>query len=393
MKTALLFVLAFVAAVGAVRAENLLDSVLASSTMDTQSTSAEPVKGAAKVQPAQGGNLLDGVLAAQPEPAEAEQIAPSASSGGNLLDMTLADPLPRKDAVAPSQPAPKGGSEKTGVASASAVHSGEAVPSAVNDGVEDGNTEENKRKPLFRIGPYGFYPRSSGKKKTLGKTAAQVDSVRIAPKSVARGYIENPATFSLRGGGASGGIVIGMEYLRPVGNSDFDISLRGTICTLEKEYWASYQETYYTYWYSWWSGTHVNRHTRTHYYAAEELEDHYLADCAVQWNPYRGSRLEPFIGLGARYDYMAYENDDYDETDGGLTYVMRLGLKLNFSRLSLTGAYIFGGDAGDAEGVSEAIGDMGFYVSRRMQLHAFVESFKVGIGSGTAVGGGISFDF
>ena len=351
MKTFPLFVLALVVAVGEVRAEDLLDGVLKMAP-----SKPAPQTEANGAQPSAAQSAKSAAKASQPQAAEAES-----QPADDLIDAMFAAPL-----TAPaSLPAPSVHEGGNGVSSASDV---------VNETVD----------AVMRLPG----------EPTASPTAPNAGRVPKAELSASTfGHIENPATFFLRGGGADGSMVIGMESRFPVGNSAFDISFRGTLCSLEKEYTASDTEVYYTYWYSWWTGMHRYRHTRTRYYEATKREDRYLADFAVQWNPYRGSMLEPFVGLGARYDFLDYEDDSSDNSEGNVTYVAKIGLKMNFSRLFLTGEYIFGGDAGDAKGVSEAIGDLGFYVTRRMQLHAFVESFKLDMGSDTVVGGGLSFDF
>ena len=154
------------------------------------------------------------------------------------------------------------------------------------------------------------------------------------------------------------------------------------------------------------------------YWEGEQKD--YGMEASLLWNPFCGRLLAPFIGLGVRYEsascekhnsyktfdyyyqewhqgawspFRVYRDEDTSLDDSGVCLAARLGLKVNLGKMFLTGEYRVGSGFGDFDGTSELIGDIGFYLTRRMQMHVFVESVKVDLDSGTAFGGGLSFDF
>ena len=222
-------------------------------------------------------------------------------------------------------------------------------------------------------------------------------------------HIQNPATLSFRGGGGDEATLFCIEYRSPLGNSPFDLSVRGFIAEVHEKWDGPFYSAWYGYW----------RHE------AWDNEQHDKDfDALLIWNPFRGQILEPFAGVGIRYGTIdgSTSEDDYDSwdrygarhghgskdfDDSGVCLVGRFGLRLNLRRAVLTGEYIVGGDVGDTSGTSELIFDLGFYVSKRMQLHVFAETVKMkGLaeeesrvgdeksdGTGIAYGAGLSLDF
>lgn len=223
-------------------------------------------------------------------------------------------------------------------------------------------------------------------------------------------HIQNPATLSLRGGGGDEATVFCIEYRSPLGNSPFDVSVRGYIAEVHEE-WSG---RYWSYWYG-----------RQRYESWDNKQRDSEFEVQLLWSPFRGNVLEPFAGAGIRYGtidgnsedteydpwdrrgtYRGHGSKDFD--DSGASLVGRLGLKISLWRGAfLTGEYIVGGDVGDTGGTSELLFDLGLYVTRRMQMHVFVEEVKMkGLadeeslvgdeksdGTGIAYGAGLSFDF
>ena len=223
-------------------------------------------------------------------------------------------------------------------------------------------------------------------------------------------HIQNPATLSLRGGGGEEATVFCIEYRTPLGNSPFDVSVRGYIAEVHEE-WTG---RYWSYWYG-----------RQRYESWDNEQRDSEFEVQMLWSPFRGKVLEPFAGAGIRYGTIDGNSEDIeydpwdsrgtyrghgskDFEDSGASLVGRLGLKIRLWRgVFLTGEYIVGGDVGDTGGTSELLFDLGFYVTRRMQVHVFAEEVKMkGLadeeslvgdeksdGTGIAYGTGLSFDF
>ena len=198
-------------------------------------------------------------------------------------------------------------------------------------------------------------------------------------------HIGNPTTFYVRGGGGDA-IGVSVDWTRPLGNSPFDLNIRAFFLQVEKDY--RYQSYYTTSWYSWWSGWHENRH----YYWVDDTE--YQADYGGEalciWRPFRGRRLSPYAGVGLRAEKLSWKYGGFEsdyEDDSKASASGRFGLQLDLKRIYIVGEYIMGSES------SELIGDISFYISGRCKLHAFVENVDLDLGSGTAFGGGLSFDF
>ena len=352
------------------KGEDLLDAVLNTlSAAQTNRVSAVSAGTADSGAPsANGGSLLDAVLNA-PAPSASAKTVSAVSTSEADLDATST--LESSDALV-TQDAPEATSATVSpVVSPTQSTGPERAPESLRENVSPPQSARSAK-------------RSSG-----GKPTASGD------------HIKNPATFSIRGGGGDGNSGGSLEYRRPLGNSAFDWSIRGFIIEIEQEGSGSYTESYYTYWYSWWSGMHRYRHYRTVYYYWDETQRDIGVESFLLWVPFRGRTLEPFAGVGIRYESVhgsyysssRYNWDEYSTDDSSACFVGRLGLKLNLGRLFLTGEYIVGSKVGDFDGTSELIGDIGIYLTRRMQLHVFAESVKIDLGSGTAFGGGLSFDF
>lgn len=202
-------------------------------------------------------------------------------------------------------------------------------------------------------------------------------------------HIEPPVTFSLRGGAGSDGYVAAIEYRKTLGESPFDLSIRG--------FTAQVEDSGYNY-YSGWS--RVGWRWRSYRYSRKwELQQtDYGMEGLLIWTPCRREILEPFAGVGVRYEsakskYSSYRSSYTQDDDSAACPVGRLGLKVNLDRLSLTGEYIFGGDVGDIDGTTELIGDIGFYLTQRMQIHLFAESLDMKVDRSTIFGGGLTLDF
>lgn len=253
----------------------------------------------------------------------------------------------------------------------------------IENSVEDSNYAPSPEKSMPRKGFSDVLKRFKDKR---GHGGQSVHFSRSA------GHIENPTTFSIRGGGGDGSIAANLEYRRPLENSNFDLSFRGFLVETKQD-GNNYYYTYYRY-------TRWHWYYRKVYYDWEETQTDYGVESFLLWTPFRGRTFEPFAGIGARYESANYSYDEsvrrgrsHESSDSGACLVGRLGLKLSLGKVFLTGEYIVGGKVGDFDGTSEFIGDVGFYLTQRMQMHLFVESLKMDLGSGTAFGGGLSFDF
>ena len=222
-------------------------------------------------------------------------------------------------------------------------------------------------------------------------------------------HIQNPATLSFRGGGGSEATMACIEYKTQLGDSSFDVSVRGLFAQVNEQ-WSG---RYYSVWYGRWR-----------YESWDNKQQENVVESLLLWNPLRGEIFEPFAGAGIRYVIIdgnsfdeEYDSWDYsgryygrgkkDWDDSGVSLVGRFGLKVALGRIFLTGEYIVGRGGVDTGGITELIADLGFYLSRRMQVHVFVEQVKMkGLadeeslvgdeksdGTGIAYGAGLSFDF
>ncbi len=128
------------------------------------------------------------------------------------------------------------------------------------------------------------------------------------------------------------------------------------------------------------------------------FQDNIGGEALCLWRPFRGRTISPYIGGGLQYESSTmrnqYSGERYDfvkreerNEEDVISLAGRIGLLLDLKRVFLVGEYIVGSDS------SELIGDVSFYLTRRMKLHAFAEYIDLDLASGTAFGGGLSFDF
>ncbi len=119
-------------------------------------------------------------------------------------------------------------------------------------------------------------------------------------------------------------------------------------------------------------------------------EQHRGGEAYCILRPMRGRLFSPYVGGGLRYEWSDVYDDGYGELEEkkkGVSLAGRVGILINLKRVFLLGEYIVG------KGSGELVGDVSFYLTRRMKLHAFADHFDLDFGNGTAIGGGLSFDF
>ncbi len=196
-------------------------------------------------------------------------------------------------------------------------------------------------------------------------------------------HIANPATLYLRGGyGASMTSVCSADWTMPISGSNFDLSIRGFLLATDRHLVTYEYKTRRTY------------YDRLIDYADQ---DNGGGEALCIWRPLRGKLFSPYVAGGLRYEsvkvvnrywgYRAGYRGEFEEKKGGASLAGRVGVLLDLKRVFLVGEYIVGSDS------SELIGDVSFYLTRRMKLHAFAEYIDLDLASGTAFGGGLSFDF
>ncbi len=272
------------------------------------------------------------------------------------------------------------------VVSASAEASGEPSSSAHSD-----TPTTTKASAISRMRSAGTRraPRSLPRSASRQKPALTFKSPSGGKSTASGDHVETPVTFSLRGGAGSDGYVAAIEYRKPLGESPFDLSIRGVS--------AQVVDSGYNYYYSWYrSGWRLRSYRYSRKWELQQTD--YGIESILIWTPYRRKVLEPFVGAGVRYEtakskYSSYYSSYTQGEDSAACLVGRLGLKVNLGRLVLLGEYIFGGDVGDIDGTTELIGDIGFNLTHRMQIHLFAESLEMDVDSSTIFGGGLSFDF
>ena len=211
----------------------------------------------------------------------------------------------------------------------------------------------------------------------LGRRETEVASneQKQSLTSIPKGHIDNPATLYLRGGGGGKrGYAYSIELAMPIWKSDFAILLRSFATGMMTPELV----------------------TPIYRFGRRGKANNRGGEALCIWRPLHGCILSPHAGIGVRYEYTDkpgflgdgkginyYENPD----GGGGAIAGRIGLLLDLKRVFIVGEYIVGSDS------SELIGDVSFYLTRRMKLHAFAESIDLDLCRGTAYGGGISFDF
>ena len=214
----------------------------------------------------------------------------------------------------------------------------------------------------------------------LGRRETEVASneQKQSLTSIPKGHIANPATLYFRGGGGDNETAAASaEWTHPMGDSQFDLNIRAFFLEVAVE-----MEVH-----SWWG------RGRRYYSDDLETQKNSGGEAFVIWRPLRGCAISPYAGVGVRYEYsdhgynwsLSYD-DDY-HSGGSASLAGRIGLLLDLKRVFIVGEYTVGSDS------SELIGDVSFYLTRRMKLHAFAESIDLDLCRGTAYGGGISFDF
>ena len=336
------------ATLGAVRADDLLDSVL------SEKPSVAPV-----AQPAQ-------------EAAKTEKSATKPQTDGRLLDAVLSVPAAQVRETVVNDTAAKDASQDATAALAAAKNAA------------DGDAR-------------------------LALSGLMASDVDLKSGSVAGETTKKNSTFLMRGGvgivdndnadsDSSLALSADIERRFQIWDSPFDISFRGFALHQEEEGVGSYQETYYTYWYSWYSGLHSYKHTRTIYYDWEWSETRAGAEAMLLFVPWRGTVLEPFAGVGVRGEYLVEDwtddGDSYDTDESGVCFSYRVGLKINLGHAFLSGEYIAGGDIGDYDGTKELIGSLGVRLRSGLLLQLNIESVEFDSYSrGYAFGGGAGFCF
>lgn len=238
-------------------------------------------------------------------------------------------------------------------------------------------------------------PTRPGTSSPLETPPSEIKSVKTVPPK-----IPNPSwSLSARGGvGSDDAIAASAELTKRIGDTPFDLSLRGffTKLTETRIGTGSYQETYTTYYtYTYRVSRRRTRtrtvpqyHTRTvHYqYEYDVDEQHVGGDLQCIWRPFRSAHFSPYVGVGGRYENV----EGPDEEDDGLSLSGRVGVVLSvpgFERLTLKGEFLAGADS------KELVGEVGLRLWSHFVLNGFVESFDIDLGRATAFGGGLTFPF
>ncbi len=313
-------------ATAATRADDLLDAVL------WDGPSAFPSKAAPAPEPPPPP---------APEPAPAP-VYPSRSS------YTLRPPAPEP---APPPAAPN----------SAAV---ESVPDAVDPVPHSGDTQIRREIKEMRA-------RADRLEAALGPTAVGQVGSDEPPSSPTR----LPSfSFSARGGAGRAGVAYlgSVELAMSIGDTPFDVSVRGFLLGLE----GSHTETYYASWLG-----------RTESFTDHDDEKHFGGAAELIWRPFRESHFSPFAGIGGRYEHTKI---DRDKREGRASLSGRVGAVLSvpgFERLSLKGEFLAGADS------NELVGEVGLRLWSHFVLNGFVESFDIDLGRATAYGGGMTLLF
>jgi hypothetical protein len=197
---------------------------------------------------------------------------------------------------------------------------------------------------------------------------------------------------SFRGGVGSEHSISGHgELVKRLGDTPFDLALRGSVLAQTETRTSYYEETYYTYTYSWRRGTVSHKHRRKIYYDYDVDERNILGDLHLIWRPLRESHFSPYAGVGGRYEYLYFDGDQGDhDNEGAFSLSGRIGLVLfvpYFERLALKGEFIGGSDS------TELLGETSLRLGSNFLLAAFVDNYDIDFGRATAFGGGFSLLF
>ena len=303
-------------------------------------------------------------------------LLPLPSRADDLLDAVLWDgPPSSRTAPAPSTPPP-------------AVPDVPVVPSAAP-------SAPPSSQPPSSLIPAASEPVSGDLqlRREIQEMRDRADRLEAALDTPAASPIPVPSwTLSFRGGVGSGdSLAVHGELVKRLGDSPFDLAIRGSVLQQTETRTSYYRESYYTYSYSRRWGWTSHEHTRKIYYDYDVDERNGIGDLHLIWRPLRDSRFSPYAGVGGRYEYLHFEGDnDTNANEGGFSLSGRVGLILHvphFERLALKGEFIGGSDS------TELLGEASLRLGNHFVLAAFVDSFDIDFGRATAFGGGFSLLF
>lgn len=189
------------------------------------------------------------------------------------------------------------------------------------------------------------------------------------PKQVPFQHVENPWILYVRGGCGKDAFCGSIDLIGPLGHSDFDLRVRGFFLRTQKEMVRH-----------WWDGRQ---------WPEDVDQDNLGGETFCIWRPLRGRTFSPFVGAGLRVESIDGTGDEWAGIKDGsnASPCGCAGITVVFGRVSLLGEVIGGSDS------QEVIGDLSFYITQRLRLHAFAEGIILDLADSTALGAGLSYDF
>lgn len=191
-------------------------------------------------------------------------------------------------------------------------------------------------------------------------------------------------TMSIRGSGSSDYVAGTVEWVDPIGTSQFDFGLRGNFLVTKYQERNYYTTTRYTYRYTR-RRVYRRAHTQRHYYYEDKHDVVYSMGAFLTWRPFRDAIVSPFVSAGANLTGLG---SDRDSVESEMKAVCRCGATVRLGqRMSLTGDFLIDDD------YTQLLVDLGFGITETTQLHLITEMSDIDNSDSQTYGAGISFIF